>query len=252
MKKLFLGCLLLITACTSASSEQTATPTLTLLSATTETSLPTLIPDTPTPAPTATVAFSPTPFPRYFTNQFDSSLAGWVTLQANNDSSVTIKTENGALLLQLDFPFTWLYTLYGVEKYTDIRIETQFQNRAGTPASVGLICRYGEEQGWFEFNVTTDGTYNILYGKWLTVGIAEYVPVADDASSNLIQPSGATQTIGLTCEGNILTLSINDIVLRRVDVERFGLSEGNVGMAVSSYENVTIVAAFDWVKINEP
>jgi hypothetical protein len=248
MKKILLGCLLLITAC------QPATPPPAPLPPPTETPLAsrTLIPDTPTPAPTPTVESSPTPFPRYFTNEFDSSLAGWVTLQANNDSSVNIKTENGALLLQLDFPFTWLYALYSAEGYQNVRIDAQFQNRAGTPASVGLVCRYSEEQGWFEFNASTDGTYNILYGKWLTVGIAEYVPIADDASSNLIQPSGATQTIGLLCEENILSLYINETVLRRVDVARFELNQGNVGIAVSSFENTPIVAAFDWVKISEP
>lgn len=252
MKKILLGCLLLITACAPAVSEQTATPTPLPLVSATETPPPTPILATPTPAPTATVAASPTAFPRYFTNEFDSSLAGWVTLQANNDSDINIKLENSTLLLQLDFPFTWLYTLYSAETYGDVRIDAQFQNRASMPASVGLICRYSEEQGWLEFNASTDGTYNILYGKWLTVGIAEYLPVADDASSSVIQPSGATQTIGLLCEGNTLSLYINDIVLRRVDVERFGLDEGSVGIATSSYENVPIIASFDWVKISEP
>jgi len=252
MKKILLGCFLLLAACASASSEQTATPALISLPTATETPLPSPIPDTPTPAPTSTEAASPTPFPRYFTNEFDSSLAGWVTLQANNDSNINIKTENGSLLLQLDFPFTWLYTLYSAETYADVRIDTQFQNRASSPASVGLVCRYSEEQGWLEFNASTDGTYNILYGKWLTVGIAEYLPVADDASSNVIQPSGATQTIGLLCEGNTLSLYVNDIVLRRVDVERFGLTEGSVGIAVSSYENIPVIAAFDRVTISEP
>jgi hypothetical protein len=250
MNKLILGCFVLLTACQSA----TPTPTSATSLFPTSTPLPTLSPDTPTPEPTATQTFEPSPtaLPRFFTNEFDSSLAGWVILQAGNDSVPNVRTENGALLLQMDSPFTWLYALYGPEDYADIRIDAQFQNRAGTPASVGLVCRYSEEQGWFEFNVTTDGTYNILYGTWLTVGIAEYFPVADDASSTFIQPSGATQTIGLLCEENILTLYVNEIVLRRVDVERFELTDGNTGLTVSSYENTPVIAAFDWVKISDP
>jgi hypothetical protein len=258
MKKLLLGCLFLVTACQSA----TPTPTSATSLFPTSTPLPTLLPldqtqgkpDTPTSEATATQTFEPSPtaLPRFFTNEFDSSLAGWVILQAGNDSVPNVRTENGALLLQMDSPFTWLYALYAPEDYTDIRIDAQFQNMAGTPASAGLVCRYGDEQGWFEFNVSTDGTYNILYGKWLTVGVAEYLPVTDDGSSKLIQPSGATQTIGLLCEGNILTLYVNDIVLRRVDVERFNLVEGKVGLTVSSFENVPILAAFDWVKVSEP
>jgi hypothetical protein len=248
MKKLLLGCLLFITACQTAIP--TPTPTTSLIP--TSTPLPTLLPDTPTPEPTSTFEPSPTPLPRFFTNEFDSSLAGWVILQAGNDAVPNIKTENGALLLQMDSPFTWLYALYGAEEYADVRIDAQFTNRAGTPSSVGLVCRYGEEQGWFEFNVSTDGSYNVLFGKWLAVGIAEYLPVTDNGSSTLIQPSGATQTIGLLCEANTLSLYVNEIILRRVDVERFGLADGKVGIAASSFENVPILAAFDWVKVSEP
>jgi hypothetical protein len=248
MKKfLLLGCFILTSACQSA----TPTPEPSLFSTATPPASRTPLPDTPTPDPTPTFEPSLTPLPRFFTNEFDSSLAGWVILQAGNESVPNVTTENGALLLQMDTPFTWLYTLYGAEDYADIHIETQFQNRAGTPASVGLVCRYGEEQGWFEFNVSTDGAYNILYGKWLTVGIAEYLPVTDDGSSTLIQPSGATQTVGLTCEENILSLYVDDVLLRRVDAGRFELDEGKVGITASSFQNTPIAAAFDWVQVSE-
>ena len=247
MKKLLLGCLLLITACQRVTS--TPAPATSLFP--TPTPLPTLLPDTPTPEATPTFEPSPTTLPRFFTSEFDSSLAGWVILQAGNDSVPSVKAENGTLLLQLDSPFTWLYSLYGPENYADVRIDTQFTNRASTPSSVGLVCRYGDEQGWLEFNITSDGAYNILYGKWLSAGVAEYQPVTNDATTKLIQPSGTAQTIGLLCKENILTLYVNDTVLRRVDVERFGLAEGKAGMTVASYENTPVVVSFDWVKVSE-
>jgi len=248
MKKFLLGCLLFMSACQSATS--TPAPATSLFP--TSTPFPTVQPATPIPQPTQTFEPSPTALPRFFTNDFDSSLAGWVILQAGNDSVPNIKTENSALLLQMDSPFTWLYTLYGPEEYDDVQIDAQFTNRAGTPASVGLVCRYGDEQGWYEFNVSTDGTYNILYGKWLSPGVAEYQPITNDAATKLIQPSGATQTIGLLCKGNILTLYVNDTVLRRVDATRFALEEGKVGLAASSFENVPALAGFDWVKVGGP
>jgi hypothetical protein len=210
------------------------------------------VPDTQTPEPSPTFEPSLTPLPRFFTNEFDSSLAGWVILQAGNESVPNVSTQNSALVLQMDSPFTWLYALYAPEEYSSVYIAAQFDNRAGTPASVGLVCRYGDEQGWFEFNVSTDGAYNILYGKWLTVGIAEYLPVTDDGSSTLIQPSGATQTIGLTCEDDILSLYVNDVLLRRVDAARFELDQGKVGITASSFQNTPVAASFDWVKVSEP
>lgn len=247
MKKLLLGCLILLTACQSGKSTPTSAPSL----FPTATHPPTSQPVAQTPEPTQTFEPSPTALPRFFTNEFDASFAGWVVLQAGNDSVPNVKTENGTLLLQMDSPFTWLYALYGPEEYEDVHMDVQFQNRAGTPASIGLVCRYGDEQGWFEFNVSTDGTYNILYGKWLAVGIAEYLPVTEDGSTSLIQPSGATQTIGLTCEDTTLSLYVDDILLRRVDVERFELAGGRVGIAAASFDNVPVLAAFDRVKVSE-
>lgn len=246
MKNLLLiGCLILITACQSA----TATPTA--LPSPTATIPPTPTPVTETPAPIPTLAPSPTPFPRFFTNEFDSPLVDWSVLQAGNDFVPNIKTENSSLLLQMDSPYSWSYAVYGAQTYANVRIDAQFENRAGSPSSVGLLCRYSEENGWFEYNVSTDGIYNLLYGSWLTVGIADYLPITD-GSSNLIQPSGATQQIGLLCSETTVTLLINETIIRSVDVARYELTEGNVGVTAASSENTPIIAALNWVKVSEP
>ena len=150
----------------------------------------------------------------------------------------------------MDSPYSWAYAIYGAEDYANVHVETNFENRGGRPSSVGLVCRYSEENGWFEYNVTTDGTYNLLYGLWLDVGIANYLPITD-GSSNLIQPSGAAQQISLLCLGTALTLSINGNVVRSIDVARYELTEGKVGITAASYENTPIIAALDWVKVSE-
>ena len=246
MKKLLiLGCLVLITACQSASP----TPVASLFPS--ATFAPTPIPATVTPASTPTLEFTATPFPRLFTDEFDASLAGWVILQAGNDAAPNIKMENSNLLLQMDSPYTWVYALYGAQDYEDIRIDAQFVNQAGTPASMGLICRYSESDGWFEYNVSTDGTYNLLYGRWLANGIADYRPIVS-ASSGAIQPSGASQQIGLICAGTTLSLLIDQNIIRSIDVSRYELTEGKIGIAAASFENAPVVAVFDWVKVSEP
>jgi len=151
----------------------------------------------------------------------------------------------------MDSPYTWLYALYGAQDYSDVRIDAKFENRALTPASIGLICRYSEEKGWFEYNVSADGTYNVLYGRWLTVGIADYLPILD-GSSNEIQPSGATQTMDLTCSDTTIWLYINEKLIRKVDTARYGLTGGMVGIAASSFENTPIVVGIDSITISEP
>jgi len=151
----------------------------------------------------------------------------------------------------MDSPYTWLYALYGAQDYDNIRIDTQFTNRALTPASAGLMCRYSEEKGWFEYNVSADGTYNVLFGRWLSVGVVEYLPITDGTSKEIL-PTGTTQTIGLTCADATLWLYVNEALIRKVDVSSYDLKEGKIGLAASSYENTPIVVGFDWVTVSEP
>lgn len=249
MKKLLLGCLLFFTACQGAAPTPIDSPMPTSTVSATETSTP--VPVTDTPAPTPTIEFTPTPLPRLFTNEFDSALTGWVILQTGNDAPPNIKTENSSLILQMDSPFMWVYAVYGAQDYGDIRIDARMTNQAGSPASLGLICDYNETDGWLEYNVSSDGTYNVLYGHWLANGIADYLPVLS-ASSNAILPSGSSQEIGLICSGTTLSLLIDQTLIRNVDVSRFELSGGKVGVTASSFENAPVVAAFDWVRVSEP
>jgi hypothetical protein len=106
----------------------------------------------------------------------NSSLAGWVILQAGNDSVPNIKAETVNSPCKSTLPYTWVYAIYGAQDYEDIRIDAEFTNQAGSPSSIGLICHYSESDGWFGIQCFTDGSYNVLYGQWLSTGIADYLP----------------------------------------------------------------------------
>jgi len=248
MKKILMGCVLFLVACQQAAP----TPEIAFLpTSTIPPSTPTLVPATDTPQPTPTIEPSPPPLPRLFTNEFDSALAGWSLLQSGNVAAPVLKTENGSLILQMDAPFVWAYAVYDPQAYDNVRIDARFTNQAGSPASIGLICRYNETDGWLEYNVSTDGTYSVLYGQWLASGVADYLPILT-AWSNAIQPSGTSQEIGLICSGTTVSLFIDQTLIRRADVSRFELAKGKVGITASAFENVPVLAAFDWIKVGEP
>lgn len=246
MKKFIIVLLLFITAC------QSATPTpVAATPVPTETPSPSPVPPTETPSLTPTPEPTSTPFPMFFTDEFDSSSTAWTMLQAGNEITPNIAVENSRLLVQMDAPYTWVYSPYGPQEYGDVRIDTKFVNNALSPASAGLICRYSDTDGWLEYNVTSDGTYNLLYGKWLSSGVADYLPIVD-GSSNAVPQSGTEMQIGLICSGTTASLLINDTVIRNADVSRYELANGKVGLAASSYENTPVILSFDWFKVSEP
>lgn len=250
MKKLppilIMICLFFITSCQTSTPtpEQSFLPTETLPAS------PTSVPASPTPEPTFTPEATPTPFPRHFIDQFDSSPAGWTILQAGNEAAPTISTENSTLRLQMDAPYTWLYALYSPFDYADVYIETEFVNSALTPASAGLICRYSETDGWLEYNVSTDGAYNVLYGQWLDTGVADYLPILDGVSGQDKQ-SGEVQQIGLNCSGITLRLYIDGVIIRSVDISSYELGAGKAGLTAASYGNTPVVVVFDSVTVSE-
>jgi hypothetical protein len=243
MKNLFLfGFLVFTTACQSATpaSVTPPAPTSALQSSPTPvTALETL---------TLTSAFTPTPVPLFFTEDFNTDTNAWISFQTGGETNPDLTLENGLLRLDISSPNTWYYAVHGAHDYKDVFVSAKF---SGTPSgSMGVICRYSES-GWYEFNLASDGTYNVLFAQWLDNGIAQYTPIASD-SSEYLQRGNLSYEIGLTCQGNFLFLYINGKLFRKLDVTRYGLTEGRIGISAASFDETPMIAAFDWVKVNEP
>ncbi len=245
MKKfLLIGCLILITAC------QSSNPTLVPEFAPTVTLPPTLIPATTaptfTPAPTDTPI--PIPPPRYFTDEFDTSSAFWQFSQTGGTTDPLTTFENGTLRIDIASADTWHLGIHNANTYSNVFVRAKVS--ANAAGSAGLICRYDESKGWFEFNIDSEGTYSLLLGQWLAPSIAKYIPIATDGSSQL-GIGNVNYEIGLFCQDNLVNLYVNEVLLRRLDVTNYGLIEGNIGIAVSSYQQAPMSAVFEWVKISE-
>ncbi len=244
MKKLFLfiGCLALTSAC------QSATPTLQAESTPTATSTPpptATVTQTFTPAPTLTS----TPVPLFFTDDFNGDMGAWVSFQTGGTESPDVKLENDFLRIDFSTPDTWYYAIHNAHDYPAVFVSAKF---SGTPTgSLGVICNYDESKGWFEFNVASDGTYTILFGQWLADGIAQYTPIANETSEYL-KDGKLEYEIGLTCQENLLLPHINGKLFRKVDVTRFALTGGRVGVNASSFGETPMIATFDWFKVEEP
>ena len=237
---------LLLSACTPAAPA--ATPTV---EASATLPAPSVTPSL-TPEPTATsVPASPTPLPRFFTEEFDGAAPAWSLLQSNGEAPPATRLQDGALILDITEPNQWTYTILGAEEYTGSRLDARVQSRGTGPEALGLICRYSEANGWYEFNISSDGTYSVLFGQWLAEGIATYSPIAA-ADSEYLNRGGEANEIGLVCQEDTLWLYLNGKLFRKLDVERFGLKSGRLGLAAASFQNLPVTAAFDWVKVSQP
>lgn len=242
MKKFLLGYFLLLIAC------QSTTPTPLRESTPTASLQPELEPATATITFTPAPTLSPTPIPLYFTEDFNSSdTSVWNSFQTGGEALPTLGIENGLLRFDLSSPNSWYYAIHNAHKYEDVHITAKF---SGPPSgSTGLICRYSES-GWYEFNIASDGTYSVLFGQLLGDGIANYLPIAND-STEYITPGLMDYEIGLTCQGNLLSLSVNGKLFRNLDVSRFALTSGKIGIATASFEEIPIITTFDWLKIEQ-
>ncbi|MDO8752787.1 MAG: hypothetical protein Q7J80_02745, partial [Anaerolineales bacterium] len=144
---------------------------------------------------------------------------------------------------------TWYYTIHNAHEYSNVFVSAKF---SGTPSgSIGVICNYSESNGWYEFNLASNGTYNVLFGQLLAQGIAQYTPIATDTTEYL-QAGSLNYEIGLTCRENKLLLHINGKLFRKLDVTRYGLTEGKIGITASSFAETPMIAVFDWVKVSLP
>jgi hypothetical protein len=232
-----------LTACQPATAISTALPP-TATQQPTQTPSPSATAAPPTVTPTLPAA------PRIFTEQFDGALPFWTFQQIDlGGPETTPSAQGGSLIFDLTATNQWVYALYSVPDYADIRLDAQVDEGAGESGAVGLVCRYTEEQGWFEFNIHADQTYEILYGKWLSPGLARYTPLFRGVSPKIKSDSNE---LGLECQGNTLTPFINGTQMRIWTDNRIGLKEGKVGISAASFAAVPFTAAYDWVKVSQP
>ncbi len=231
--------------CTGHASLPTPSPAAaatTALPSLTQTSTPT--PRTPVQSPTLP------PAPRDFTEQFTAQPPYWTSLQINNGHPFSGPTvRNGFLAFDLSAPDQWAYALYTGREYTDVIVSADVQFRTAGDGAAGLVCRYDPKAGWYELSVYADKTYELLFGQWLATGVARYMPIYH-GQSDAIGPD--TDELTLQCQKNMLTVLVNGTQLRSWQELKYGLQQGQVGLAASSFQDVPFTAAFDWFKVSEP
>ncbi len=194
---------------------------------------------------------------QFFTEEFDTPLSGdWnvFTITDPNLSDlekVTVESDNGNLVWNLDSEYVYYYLFYNAFEYEDVKVEARADNRGKNNNSVSLICRYDENVGWYEFNIANNGLYDILYAEVLDNGKIRWNRVAN-GGSNAINQGKDVNEYSATCQGEELTLNINGDEVISIKEKNYRLRSGQAGISVSSFDVLPILIEMDWIRISEP
>ena len=206
------------------------------------------------PEPTEPPAPEAQPF---FTEEFDAfNGSNWdvFTITASDDADpdkVEVTAEDGRLIWKFDSEWVYYYLFYNAYEYEDVQLEARADNRGKNNNTVSLVCRYDPEVGWYEFNVANNGLYSILFMEVAPGGKIRENRIANGGSNN-IKAGLETNEYLAKCKGNELSLTINGQDVITIQDKKYGLSKGQVGISVSSFNVLPILIEMDWIKISEP
>lgn len=245
---IFLALIILIvgTACgTSTDTKETAEPEVIVVTATPETKVVTEAPVVPTPTEVVMQNNEP---PDFFVEEFENGLDNYsYFVKSGDESKAEVYAEDGELKFKLDDYQIYYYILYDPYTYADTRLDVEVINKGQNNNAVSLVCRYSEDMGWYEFNISSGGLYEIYYFDRIVV--KGYSLLASGGSTN-VKMGRDSNVYSAVCEGNNLSLYINGVLTKTI--QHKDLDRGQVGIGVNSFDNYPVLMSVPWMEISEP
>ena len=176
-------------------------------------------PADPEPAPVVPTTQPEPVAQQYYTETFDGDTSLWTYFLVDGNSNVPQYSENdfgtmfvgidsGYLVYDLQSEGQWAYVTYDGYEYSDVHIKVVAENRGVNNNNVSLICRYSDDEGWYEYNIANKGLYWLYHGVIRADGAVIYTELAD-GGSNKIKAGKETNTYEMICKDRTLSLIIN-------------------------------------------
>lgn len=210
-----------------------------------------------TPTPTSLATFTPNPpGNQFYAETFDGKLDNYTyfntgTGDDKNKDKMSLKISNGFLVFDLKDTNLWIYITYNSFTYHDVTIQLTVDNRNNNVNDVSLLCRYTKDVGWYEFNISNNGSFKI-FAYDATDTVHQGYNSITQGSSTAVNPGKDINAYSATCSGNTLTLTINGTEVKRIEDSKYNFFTGKVGFSVSSYEITPILVNVDLFKISKP
>jgi hypothetical protein len=236
-----IGIILALVACVvfamlaSSDSKELPTPTLRPATATIEPTQP-----QPTSLPTPTVTLPPPTFSDEFDKGLSNYWAYFVALGDKNDVDISAQGEHVRFTIT-DYD-TYAYLIYELQDYEDVRIDTEVTNQGSNNNNAGLVCRFNEE-GWYEANISSSGVFSIY-----AFDNNDYRKIWSGGSHS-IKIDKQTNLYGFECNGDELTLYINEEKIWSGEDKTF--STGKIGLSTSTKDYQPVKIDFEAISVTE-
>jgi hypothetical protein len=122
------------------------------------------------------------------------------------------------------------------------------ENKGKNNNLISLVCNYTDKFGWYEFNISSSGIYNIFVYSEIDGG---FIELATGGSTH-INLGRDTNVYTAVCDGNQLALYINGYLEREITDHKYNLTEGQVGFSMTSVDVLPIMVAVDYFSIDLP
>lgn len=179
-----------------------------------------------------------------FQDDFTDASGGWATF-TDPDGSVTVTDQ--ALRIQVNVPSTIIWSTPDLD-LQDVRIEVDAFKADGPDDNLfGVVCRYLDPNHFYLLAISSDGFY----------GIAKFTPEGETLLtgesmeySDAILQGEATNHITALCQGNRLSLRVNDILL--VEAVDNAYSHGDIGLLAGTFDLPGTTILFDNLLVLQP
>lgn len=199
---------------------------------------------TSVPTPTISPILPVVDVPLSFTEDFESR-TGWDAdwaLQLRHGNTKKYQgfhyaIADGDMAVDISYPFVWAYFLYQPATSGNIELEAVVAD-LNSVDTFGLVCQFGD-QGWYEFDIHGGGNFTVRYvdsmesnqdSDEFRIGYG-IIPNFKDSFVTVRENS-----VRAICNGNHLSLFVNDQPVMDKFSNKFVLEQGRFGVSIRSYE----------------
>ena len=188
----------------------------------------------------------------FFEEQFDADPTGWSTVVTSGDVDLLdLQTKNGALVFDIGDQDLTALSFFQTSIYKNVWIDLHVTNRGGTDHAVNVICRYDKEEGWYQFQIFNSGLFNLYYMSW-DENLKPQPTLLAKGGADTMRFAPSSNDLSVICNGRVLSLYVNGRMAVTYEENQYVLPAGQVGIGISSFDEIPVVVQFDWMKLETP